>query len=118
MGLFDFFTKKRTILDEVQDITIKGFRGLAKANNIPPTSKTSDEDILRINSEIINAYRAVENKRDEVIPAKSLFAIAFHFMQVYETQGQKFYEEHLEYEIAKYLEVGLRDYQKEGINLF
>ncbi len=118
MGLFDFFTKKRTVLDEIQDITIKGFRGLAKANNTPPTSKTSDEDILRINSEIMNAYRAVENKRGEVIPAKSLFAISFHFMQVYETQGQTFYEEHLEYEISKYLEAGLRDYQKEGINLF
>lgn len=91
---------------------------MAKANSIPPTSKTNDEDILRINSEIINAYRAVEGQRNETIPAKSLFAISFHFMQVYETQDQKFYDEHLDYEIAKYLEVGLRDYQKEGINLF
>jgi len=118
MGLFDFFTKKRTVLDEVQSITIKGFRNIAKTNNIPPTLKTTDKDILRINSEIINAYRAVENKRNEVIPAKSLFAISFHFMQVYENEGQKFYEEHLDYEIAKYLEVGLRDYQKKGIDLF
>jgi|FLOH01.1.fsa_nt_gi hypothetical protein len=118
MGLFDLFTKKRTMLDEIQDITIRGFRGLAKANNTPPTSKTTDEDILRINAEIINAYRAVEAQRNEVIPAKSLFAISFHFMQVSEMKGQKFYEEHLEYEIAKYLEEGLRDYQKKGIELF
>ena len=118
MGLFDLFRKKRTMLDEVQDITIQGFRELAKINNIPPTSKTSDEDILRINTEIINAYRAVESQRNEVIPAKSLFAISFHFMQVYEMQGQSFYDEHLEYEITKYIENGLRDYQKKGIDLF
>ncbi len=118
MGFFNFFKKKTTLLDAVEDVTIKGYRGLAKANNLPPTTKTSDEDILRINDEIINAYRAVESQRNEIIPATSLFAVAFHFMQVYEMKGQKFYEEHLEYEISKYLKEGLRDYQKVGVSLF
>ena len=115
---YDFFKKKTTLLDAVEDVTIKGYRGLAKANNLPPTSKTSDEDILRINEEIINAYRAVESQRNEIIPATSLFAVAFHFMQVHEMKGQQFYEEHLEYEINKYLNEGLRDYQKVGVSLF
>lgn len=118
MGLFNFFKKKRTILDEIDEITIKVFRGLAKVNNLPPTSKSSDEDILRINKEIINAYRAVENQRNEIIPANSLFAISFHFMQVFEMKGQKFYEEHLDYEIQRYIKEGLRDYQKVGASIF
>ena len=118
MGFFNLFKKKVTLMDAVDDVAIKGYRGLAKANSLPPTDKTSDSDILRINKEIINAYRAVENQRNEIIPAKSLFAIVFHFIQVYELQGQDFYEEHIEYEIAKYLKEGLRDYQKIGVNLF
>lgn len=120
MGLFDIFKKKkeRSMLDELESITISGFRKLGELNGIPPTKRTSDEDILRIYREIVNAYREVEGERNEIIPAKCLNAITLHFLQVYEVQGQDFYEKHLEYELNKYINEGLRDYQKEGVNLF
>lgn len=120
MGLLNLLRRKKpkTLLDQLQNITIQGFRNLGEGNNLPPTSRTSDEDILRINAEIINAYRAVEGKRNETIPATSLFAISFHFIQVFEMKGQRFYDEHLDYEIKKYLSDGLRDYQLKGIQLY
>jgi len=116
-----FLRKKpeRTVADELKEITIKAFRGLGQANGgIPPTKRTSDEDILKIYQEVVNAYKEVEGLRNERIPATSLNVIAMHFFKVFETQGEIFYKEHLEYEINKYIEKGLRDYQTQGVELF
>ena len=63
-------------------------------------------------------YKEASNERNETIKAESLFAIVFHFLVVYATRGEKFYSEHMDYEMDKYLKEGLRDYQNEGLRLF
>ena len=118
MGFFDFFKKKKTIIEEIEAITIKAYRTIGEYNGTPPTNKTSDKDIIRIYKLVVNEYRKVEGLRNEVIPAKSLNVIVLHFLQVFEMQGPDFFNEHLKYEIDKYVNEGLRDYQKVGIDLF
>jgi hypothetical protein len=120
MGIFDLFKKKapRTMLDEVQDVTIKAFRSLAKANGVPPTSKMTDKEILKISQETMTSFKEVAKQRDESIQAGYLFAIAMNFFTVYEQFGEEFYKEHLEYELNKYLNEGLREDYKQDLKLF
>lgn len=120
MGLFDIFKKKKekTLYDELEEITVKAFRGAGELNGVPPTKKTSDEEILKIYKLTLTEYRKVEGLRNEKIPAKCLNMITLHFLQVYEQQGVNFFNEHLKYELDKYVKEGLRDYQKQGIELF
>ncbi len=116
MGLFDLFKKKkpRTMLDEVQDVTVQAFRNLGKANGVPPTKKMTDEEIIKISQETMTAFKQTAEQRNEQIQAGYLFAIAMKFFSVYEQLGEKFYQEHLEYELNKYLNEGLReDYQQD-----
>jgi len=120
MGIFDLFKKKepRTMLDEVQDATIQAFRNLAKTNGVPPTNKMTDKEILKISQETMTSFKEVAKQRDEHIQAGYLIAVAMKFFSVYEQFGQEFYNEHLEYELNKYLNEGLREDYKQDIKLF
>jgi len=119
MGIFDLFKKKasRTMLDEVQDATITAFRNFAKANGLPPTSKMTDKEILRISQETMTSFKEAAKQRNEFIPTGYLFAIAMKFFSVYEQFGEEFYKEHLDYELSKYLTEGLREDYKQDIRL-
>lgn len=111
MGLFDIFKKKepRTMLDEVQDTTVKLFRSIGEANGVAPTKKLSDEKILKISQEVMTAFKEAGEQKGEHIPGGYLMTIAMKFFAVYEMSGEEFYYEHLNYEINKYLNEGLRE---------
>jgi hypothetical protein len=120
MGLFDFFKKKesQTALDQVNEFAIKGFRNLANINNCAPSSKISDEEMIKIMTEVGQAFRAASIQREERIVAGNMFMIIFTFFQFYEQLGEEFYAEHLRYEIDKYLVEGLREDYKKDLKLF
>ena len=111
MGLLDFFRKKeqRTMLDEVHDATVKLFRNIGEANGVAPTRKLSDEKIIKISQEVMTAFKEAGEQKGEHIPGGYLMTIAMKFFAVYEMSGEKFYYEHLNYEINKYLTEGLRE---------
>ena len=119
MGLFDIFKRKpRTMLDEVNEVAVKAFRALGEANNVAPTSKMSDEDIIRVAQEVGTAFRNVSEQRGEHLKAGYLFTIQMQFFRVYELSGEKFYQEHIVYECNKYLNEGLRQDYQQDLKLF
>lgn len=117
MGIFDIFNKKqtRTLLDEFQEQTVKLFRGIGEANGVAPTQKLSDEKILQISQEVMTAFKEAAEQKGENIPGGYLMTIAMKFFAVYEMGGEKFYYEHLNYEIHKYLNEGLREDYKRNL---
>ena len=117
MGLFDVFKKKqpRTMLDEFQDTTVKLFRSIGEANGVPPTKKLSDEMILKISQEVMTAFKEAGEQKGEHIAGGYLMTIAMKFFAVYEEFGENFYYEHLNYEINKYLNEGLREDYKHNL---
>jgi len=120
MGLFDFFKKKesKTALDQVYEFAIKGFRNLANINNCAPSSKISDDEMIKIMTEVGQAFRAASLQRGERIVAGNMFTIMLYFFQAYEDFGERFYAEHLIYEVDKYLVAGLREGYKNDLKLF
>ncbi len=117
MGLLDFFKKKEpwTMLDELQEATVKLFRGIGESNDASPTKKLSDEKILKISQEVMTAFKEAGEQKGEHIPGGYLMTIAMKFFAVYEMSGEDFYYEHLNYEINKYLQEGLREDYKHNL---
>lgn len=125
MGLFDIFKKKdqpKTLLDQVQalggPLIVNGYRRIAAANNIAPTSKTSDQKIIEIFQQVGSAFNEASNQRKELIPARQLNSIVLQFFQVYEMMGETVFYEHLKYEVDKYIQEGLREDYKQDLKLF
>jgi hypothetical protein len=124
MNLLKLFkTKKRTVFDKVrgtvEPMIVRKYRELAKEHRCAPTIKTSDDKIIQIYEKVLSSFAHTASTMGEVIPAKNLNYIAFKFLQVYETSGEKFMWEHLDYEIMKYRMHGLRPEYKQGeISLF
>jgi aromatic ring hydroxylase len=116
MGFFDIFKKKkRNLYDEIKENTVKIFRDIAKSNNIEQINSISDEKIMNITQEVMNAFKSAAEEKAEKIPGGYLLTIAMKFVIVYATTGEKFYNEHLTYEIDKYINDGLRDDYKHNL---
>ena len=112
------FRKPRTLLDRAQaaggKVIVAAYREIAAKNGIPPTVKISDEEIIEIYSKVGTAFRQAAKQRGEHIPALFLNHIVGGFLQIYEMCGTKFFDEHLRYEVDKYIAEGLRpDYKRE-----
>jgi hypothetical protein len=106
--------KPRTMLDAVHDVVVQGYRRIGREAGTAPTSQTSDAEILEIYSLVLTAFKDAAQKRGERIPALNLNAIAWKFLITKEMAGREFMEEHLRYEVQKYLAEGLReDYRRE-----
>jgi hypothetical protein len=120
--LFGIPAKQRTLLDESRDVSgrliVRGYRRIAAQLGCAPTQMTSDRKIMEIYSMVGTAFNEAAKRRGEHIPASFKNAIAFKFFQVYESMGQEVMEEHLEYEIAKYSQEGLRPDYKVTLELF
>lgn len=100
-------------------LIIRKYRQLADINNCAPTSKTTDQTILDIYDRVVAAFNQVAESKNERIPAVNMNSIVFKFVQVYEMTGENHFEQHLKYEIDKYINEGLRpDYLQQEINLF
>ncbi|MCB4749127.1 MAG: hypothetical protein LGB67_03530 [Sulfurovum sp.] len=117
MGLFDLFKKKepRTMLNEFQETTVKLFRSIGEANGVPPTRKLSDKKILEISQEVMTAFKEASEEKGEHIPGGYLMTIAMKFFAIYEQFGENFYYEHLNYEVNKYINEGLREDYKHNL---
>ncbi len=103
-----FRKKKRTLLDELNDATVKMYRPLLVNNK-----KVSDEKILEVVQTTMRAFTQAAESKGEKISGNVLMKISAKFICVYDMSGQEFFLEHLKYEINKYLTEGLRpEYQQ------
>ncbi|EPP5340483.1 hypothetical protein D8S93_24165 [Vibrio sp. VGrn 2] len=107
--MFGFFRKKkRTLLDELNDVTVKMYRPLLTHNK-----NLSDEKILEIVQTTMRAFKQAAESKGEEISGDVLVKISAKFVCVYDMSGHEFFLEHLKYEINKYLASGLRpEYQE------
>ena len=97
---------------------VKRLRSIGEYNNTAPTSITTDEKIIEIYKLICSSFREQSKIRNEHIKANCLNTIALKFFNVYEQFGEDFMKEHLEYELKKYANEGLRPEYKKEISLF
>ena len=79
---------------------------------------TSDEKIMEIYSRVCSAFSQAAERRGEHIPAVYLNRIVLKFLQVYEKMPQHFFDEHLRYELDKYVAEGLRPEYRQELPLF
>lgn len=115
-------TQSLNLLDEAQKqatpLIIKGYRKVGQERGCAPTAKTSDKKIIEIYTRVINAFTSASKVRAERIPAVNLNFIALKFFQVYEMMGEEGMNSHLDYEVEKYLEEGLRAEYNQPLELF
>ena len=97
---------------------VRRLRSIGEYNNTAPSSKTTDEKIIEIYRLICSSFREQSKLRNEHIKANCLNTIALKFFNVYEEFGEDFMKEHLEYELKKYKNEGLRPEYQRGISLF
>ena len=103
--------------DKLNASLVKRLRGIGEYNNTAPTENISDEKIIEIYTVICTSFRKASLEKQERIPADNLNTIAMKFFKVYEEFGESFMQEHLEYELNKYVNEGLRPEYKRGISL-
>ena len=73
---------------------------------------------MDIYDRVVAAFNQVAENREERIPAVNMNSIVFKFIQVYEMTGEKFFDEHLKYEVEKFISEGFRpDYLQQEIKL-
>jgi hypothetical protein len=117
-NLFRGDKKPRTMLDDAQTasgkLIVRGYRKIASQHGCAPTAKTTDLKLLEIYAKVTTAFREAEDRRGQHIPALVKNFIVLKFLQLFEMSGDGFLEEHLRYEVEKYLREGLRqDYNRE-----
>lgn len=93
------YTKPRTALDLIQEL---GMKHVQQGCNLP------DKTVKRISQDVMGKFKKTAEERGERIPGKTLLAISAKFMNVYEKFGEEMYQCHLEYELEKYKNDGLR----------
>ena len=120
-NLFGAPAKQRTMLDDVQEVggrlIVKGYRRIAAQHGCAPTAKTSDQKIIEIYTLVSKAFHQAAERRGERIPALIDNNIVLKFLQVYEMMGDHL-QQHLQYEVGKYLAEGLRPEYKQELPLF
>lgn len=105
------------VLPLSNQILVNGYRRIARQRNVTPTLKTSDEKIIEIYKQVGTAFNEAAKQRSEHIPAVYLNFIVLKFFQVYEMGGDMLLNEHLQYEVGKYLSEGLRQEYKQELKL-
>lgn len=102
-----------------EPLIIKTYRELGKKNNCPPTSKTSDSEILKIYQQIMTEFKNVCRQKGDELSANNVNYIVYYFLSIYENNGKDFFDEHLKYELMKFQISGLRDsYKNKEIKFF
>jgi hypothetical protein len=125
-NLFGAPPKQRTMLDDAQEagskVIVIGYRRIAAQLGCAPTAKTTDQKIVEIYSRVGTAFQKAAEQRGEHIPALYLNTIVLKFIKVHEMfYGSPFpqrFQEHLQYEVNKYLAEGLRPDYKQELPLF
>jgi hypothetical protein len=99
-------------------LIVSGYRRVAAHYGCPPSSMTSDEQIMEIYSRVGTAFQQAAKQRGEIIPAEFINRIVLEFLFFHEKMPAFFFDEHLRYEIEKYVKEGLRPDYKEALPLF
>jgi len=121
---FSYYVLKRkpeepvSFEDQLNSSLVKRLRSIGKYNEASPKEKTSDEKVIEIYQLICSSFRNESKKKNERIPANNLNTIAMKFFNVYEEFGEDLMQDHLKYELKKYLNEGLRPEYQRGISLF
>lgn len=114
-------TKKGKTKAETSELAgesiVRCYRRLGKEAECAPTPVTSDDEILAIYSTVAKAFGEAAKQRRETITVGRINTIAWQFMRVKEQFGDAFLEEHLEYEVEKYLVEGLRREYRDELSL-
>lgn len=122
MGLFNLFKKEtpktmRDALKEIGEPFIANFYRNYTANSmLPLTSKITDKEILEVYQQVGTAFSEVAKQRNETIKSGVINSIVLKFLTLKERAGEVMYNEHLKYELNKYLNEGLRADYKDEIN--
>lgn len=104
----DLFKPKRprSLLEELHSATNNYFRQYI--NNI----EISDEDLSNYVTDIMLQFKKIAELRGETISGTSLVKISCKFVSMLDRHPREFVDEHLKYELNKYLSSGLRpDYK-------
>lgn len=120
-NLFGTAPKQRTLLNDVQDVgarlIVKGYRKVAAQHGCAPTAKTTDQKIMEIYALVTTAFNQAAERRGERIPALVDNYIVLKFLQLYEMIPGHL-QQHLQYEVEKYLAEGLRQDYRHELPLF
>lgn len=120
--IFGSIEPPRTMLDKVQELSerliVNGYRHLATQLECAPSEKTSNQQIVEIYRKVGAAFREVANQRGEQLPAGTINFIVWKFLQVNEMLGSEMMDQHLAYEVQKYLQEGLRPDYQQDLKLF
>ena len=126
MGLLSWIfgepKKPRNAYDDFLEIAVplvvNGYRRIAAERGCAPGPEVSDAKIIEIYQRVLEAFKAAASTRGERIPATILNYIALFFFQKYKLLGDARFESHLQYEITKYSQEGLREDYKQHLELF
>jgi len=99
-------------------LIVSGYRRIAEQYGCAPSTMTSDEKIIEIYSRVLTAFRKASERRGEQIPAVFLNCIVLKFLQVHEKMPEHFFDQHLQYELDKYVAEGLRPEYRQELPLF
>ncbi|MCX6898932.1 MAG: hypothetical protein NT105_09545 [Verrucomicrobia bacterium] len=110
--------RQRSALDRLEELLVSAYRMIGAQHGCAPTSQTSDREIVEIYKKVVTAFRQASEQRGEHLPATVMNFIVWKFFQIKEQFGDDMVDEHLKYEVEKYLASGLRpDYQRD-LHLF
>ena len=126
MGIFNWLfgepKKQRTMYNEFMDaaipVVVNGYRRIAAQRGCAPDPNISDTKIIEIYQRVLQAFQSAARARGEHIPATILNHIVLYFFHNYQMFGDAMFESHLEYEVTKYSQYGLRDDYKQHLSLF
>lgn len=114
--------KPRTLYDDFLEAAVpaivNGYRLVAAQRDCAPGPEIPDAKIFEIYQRVMEAFQSAAKARGERIPATILNNIVLYFLQSYQMFGEVRCESHLQYEIAKYTEDGLREDYKRHLSLF
>jgi len=112
----------KSILGNVDGIDeksiVSGYRRIAAQQGCAPTARTSDKQIIQIYKTVANAFQDVSDQRGEHLSEGILNHIVLKFLNVNELLGDGMLEQHLDYEIQKYRQEGLRPDYRQNLQLF
>jgi hypothetical protein len=103
-------SSRRTALDAFNESAIRVFR--ARGGGL---QGISDDEILEVSKEVMGAFKVAAEHKGEHIPGGYLLTIAMYLLLCYQMRGKKFYIEHLQYELDRYIEMGLRENYKKDL---
>ena len=114
--------KQNTLLNSFESVAfpllVKGYRSISEKQSCAPTGRTSDQEIVDTYMKVGSAFREAAEARGEELPAGIINFIVWKFLQVLEMGNADLLDQHLKYEIKKYLSEGLREDYRKDLQLF